>query len=116
MQKLFSTNRGSTILPVISDSGFGPVYWVGSSTSSSPQTYYLKLANYGSSSQVVNVKIPGANVCGNAVLQTLSGDPMQSNYPLDVTVTPQMSTVTGSVDGGYSFSIPAWGVGVLTVT
>ena len=113
VQKLFSTNRGDTILPVTSDSDFGPVYWVASSTSSG--TYYVKLANYGTSTESVTIKIPGAST-GSASLQMLSGAATQSNYPLDVTVTPQISTPSGSADDGLTISMPAYAVAVLILS
>lgn len=114
VQMLFSKARGSTILPVTSDVNFGPLYWIASSTTSG--TYYVKLANYGTSEQSVTIKIPGASgVSGAAGLQTLTGASTASNYPLDVTVQPVTGTVSGSAEGGWTFSVPGYGVAVLTV-
>jgi alpha-N-arabinofuranosidase len=114
VQLLFSTARGSTILPVTSDVDFNPLFWVASSTTEG--TYYVKLANYGTSSENVTVKIPGAKwVSDSADLKTLTGESTQSNYPLNVTVKPESSTVTGSASGGWTFSVPGYGVAVLTV-
>jgi alpha-N-arabinofuranosidase len=111
---MFSTNRGTTILPVTSDSAFGPVYWVASSKSDG--TYYVKLANYGSSAASVTVKFSGATFSSFASLMLLSGPQLTSNYPGIVSITPQTSTVAGSSSDGYAISIPAWGVAVLAVT
>lgn len=110
---MFSANRGDTILPVTSDTEFGPVYWVASSKTSS--TYYVKLANYGSTAQTVVVKFSGQTFTTSATLTTLSGGQTVANYPGIVSITPKTSTVTGSAANGYSLSIPAWGVAVMAV-
>ncbi|KAE9362634.1 glycoside hydrolase family 51 protein [Stipitochalara longipes BDJ] len=117
VQKLFSKARGSTILPVTADVNFGPLYWVASKTAGSAPIYYVKIANYGTSVQSVTVKIPGAGSVGStAGLSTLTGNATQSNYPLDVTVLPVESTVTGSVASGWTFNVPGYGVAILTVS
>ena len=114
---MYSQNRGDTILPVKSDTGFGPVYWVASSKSR--KTFYVKLANYGAAEQPVTVKIPAA-VCrgasGKAQLTVLSGPEYGTNYPGNVTILPQNAPVTGNHKAGYSFALPGWGVAVLKVT
>ncbi|KAF8860525.1 glycoside hydrolase family 51 protein [Acephala macrosclerotiorum] len=115
VQKLFSTARGNTILPVTSDTAFNPLFWVASSTTTG--IYYIKLANYGTTTQNVTVKIPNASgVSATAGLQTLTGGATSSNYPLDVTVTPTSATVSGSASGGWTFSVPGYGVAILTVS
>lgn len=115
VQLLFSKARGSTILPVSSDTNFNPLYWVASSTTAG--TYYVKLANYGTTAQTVTVEIPGATgASSTANLQTLTGPSTQSNYPLNVTVTPVSTNVTGSASSGWTFSVPGYGVAVLTVS
>lgn len=116
VQKMFSKARGSTILPVTADTGFNPLFWVASKTAGGSPTYYVKIANYGTTVQSVTVKIPGASgVSSAAGLQTLTGAATQSNYPLDVTVMPVGSTVSGNVSAGWTFSVPGYGVAVLTV-
>jgi alpha-N-arabinofuranosidase len=115
VQYLFSTHRGSTILPVTSSVGFGPLYWVASSTDDG--TYYVKIANYGTTTESVTVEIPDATgASSTAELVILTGASTASNYPLDVTVQPVTSTVTGSASGGWTFNLPGYGVAVLTVT
>jgi len=115
VQYLFSAHRGSTILPVTSSVGFGPLYWVASTTGSG--TYYVKIANYGTTTESVTVEIPGATgASSSAGLVTLTGGSTTSNYPLDVTVEPVSSTVSGSASGGWTFNVPGYGVAVLTVT
>ena len=113
VQKMFAINKGNTIPPVTSDMAFNPVFWVASSAGSG--TYYVKLANYGTSPQSVTVKIPNASNNNPATLQILSGGATQSNYPLQVSTTPKTTSVFGSAAGGYAFSLPAWGVAVLKV-
>jgi alpha-N-arabinofuranosidase len=113
VQAMFSKNRGTTILPVSSDANFGPLYWVASSKSGS--TYYVNLANYGSTSQSVTVKFSGASFGSSASLTLLSGPQTTADYPGIVSITPKTGTITGSSSGGYTFSIPAWGVAVLAV-
>ncbi|KAM3075158.1 hypothetical protein ACMFMG_007389 [Clarireedia jacksonii] len=115
VQLLFSTHRGSTIRPVTSDVNFGPLYWVASSTTAG--VYYVKIANYGTTTQNVTVTIPGATgASSNAALVTFTGPATASNYPLQVTLQPVTSTVTGSATGGWTFNVPGYGVAVLTVT
>jgi len=115
VQKMFSTARGSTILPVTSSVGFGPLYWVAGSTSSG--TYYVKIANYGTTTESITVTIPKATgLSASANLQILTGASTAENQPLDVLVQPVSSTVTGSATGGWTFSLPGYGVAVLTVT
>ena len=115
VQLLFSSHRGSTILPVTSTSGFGPLYWVASSTTSG--TYYVKLANYGTTTESVTVTIPDATAASaTANLIVLTGASTASNYPNDVTVTPTSSNITGSASDGWTFDLPGYGVAVLTVT
>lgn len=110
---MFSSHRGSTILPVTSTSGFGPLYWVASSATSG--TYYVKLANYGTTTQSVTVKIPDATrASATANLIILTGASTASNYPNDVTVMPTTSSVTGSASGGWTFNLAGYGVAVLT--
>ncbi|KAJ5692309.1 glycoside hydrolase [Penicillium macrosclerotiorum] len=109
VQKMFSTNRGLTILPVTSDSGFGPVYWVSSVSSSG--TYYVKLANYGSDTETVTVNIDGAT---SGTLELLSGDETVSNYPHDISITTSTTSISGS--GTFTVQLPAWAVAVLAVS
>jgi len=117
VQKLFSTARGSTILPVTADTDFNPLFWVASSTGGNAPTYHVKIANYGTTVQNVTVTIPAAvGVSATAGLQTLTGASTASNYPLDVTVLPVEGTVSGSASAGWTFSVPGYGVAVLSVT
>lgn len=115
VQQMFSVHRGDTILPVTSDVGFGPLYWVASSTSKG--VYYVKIANYGTAAQNVTVQIPGAiDASASANLVTFTGAPTASNYPLDVTLQPVTSTVIGSASGGWTFNVAGYGVAIITVT
>ncbi|CCD44767.2 glycoside hydrolase family 51 protein [Botrytis cinerea T4] len=115
VQQLFSIHRGDTILPVTSDAAFGPLYWVASSTKVG--LYYVKIANYGTASQNVTVNIPGATgASSSAKLVSFTGPATASNYPLDVTLQPVTSTVTGSAAGGWTFNVAAYGVAIITVS
>ncbi|EAU36156.1 alpha-N-arabinofuranosidase A precursor [Aspergillus terreus NIH2624] len=108
VQQMFSVNRGDTIKEVTSDSAFGPVYWVASSSGSS---YYVKLANYGADTQEVSVSIPGMSSGKLTVLA--DSDPEAYNSDTQTLVTPSESNVQAS-NGQFSFTLPAWSVAVLT--
>lgn len=90
-----------------SDTAFGPVYWVASVDES---TYYVKMANYGSTEESVATNIEGAK---SGTLQLLSGGELDSDYSHNVTITPQKSEVSGS--GSFNVTLPAWAVVVLAV-
>ncbi|KAL1306356.1 hypothetical protein AAFC00_005070 [Neodothiora populina] len=105
VQQLFSANRGDTILPVESDSGFGPAYWVASSAGN---TNFVKLANYGDASQTISINIDGKTT---ATLTQLSGGQEDSNTPGEENVQPVVTAIDGN--GTFSFSLPAWSVSVL---
>lgn len=107
IQQMFSVHRGDTIKEVTSDSAFGPVYWVASSAGDS---YYVKLANYGSETQDVTVSIPGLS-SGKLTLLA-DNDPEASNTDTQTLVTPSETDVTGE-NGSFSFTLPAWSVAVL---
>ncbi|KAJ3103306.1 hypothetical protein HK100_004229 [Physocladia obscura] len=114
VQKMFANSKGDTILPVSSSVGFGPLYWVASSTVFGK--YYVKLANYGTTAVNVTVNIPTAsNVQDAANLESFTGAADAINQPLDVIISPVSTTVIGSAAGGWSFLLPGYGVGVLTV-
>ncbi|GME62715.1 hypothetical protein MAP00_004958 [Neofusicoccum parvum] len=107
VQQMFASNRGSTIREVSSDVDFGPVYWVASVDDT--DAYFVKLANFGEAEQDVTVNIEG-KVSGE--LTILSGGALQSNEPLNEVVTPSVSALSG--DGVFSFSIPAYGVAIIS--
>ncbi|OJZ92932.1 glycoside hydrolase family 51 protein [Aspergillus luchuensis CBS 106.47] len=107
VQEMFSRNRGDTIKEVTSDSDFGPLYWVASSAGDS---YYVKLANYGSETQDLTVSIPGTSTGKLTVLA--DNDPDAYNSDTQTLVTPSESTVQAS-NGTFTFSLPAWAVAVL---
>ncbi|KAL5354944.1 glycoside hydrolase superfamily [Aspergillus floccosus] len=109
VQQMFSTNQGSTILPVNSTAGFGPLYWVASRTN---DTYYVKLANYGEDRQTVYVEVPDTK---SGKLETLSGPRDGYNIPHNVTIQPVTKNVTGS-DGNYTINMTPWSVAVLVVS
>lgn len=110
---MFSSHRGTTILPVTASARFGPVYWVASSATGA---YYVKLANYGTSTQSITIKWTGTTFSNAATLTLLSGPELTANYPGIVSITPKTSSVSGDSTAGYTFSMPAWSVAVLAVT
>ncbi|KAE8416094.1 Arabinosidase A [Aspergillus pseudocaelatus] len=107
VQQMFSVNRGDTIHVVTSDSAFGPVYWVASSAG---DTYYVKLANYGADSQEITVSISGKT--GGKLTVLADSDPKAFNSDTQTLVTPSESDVKAT-DGKFTFTLPAWSVGVL---
>ncbi|KAJ9309350.1 hypothetical protein DTO217A2_1288 [Paecilomyces variotii] len=112
VQQLFSTNRGATILPVTSDEGFNPVYYV-ASLSSDNSTYYVKLANYNGTAQDVNITIDGAS-SGKFTLLS-NGSPLATNDLTETQITPQTSSVEAT-DGKFQVHLPAWAVALLAAS
>lgn len=93
VQQLFSVHRGDTT-----------------------GLFYVKLANYGTASQDVTVKILGATgASANTNLVTFTGPATASNYPLNVTSKPVSSAFTGSATGGWTSSTTGFGIAILTV-
>ena len=115
-QKLFSTHRGATILPVTTADPLNPLYWVASATAGPKPTYFVKLANYGDAPQEVIVRIPGLVEAGpEAKLRIVSGAKDATNRPFSVTVKGNEEAVDGNAEEGYRFEMPAWGAAVLSV-
>ena len=107
VQQMFSVNCGDTIKKVTSDSAFGPVYWVASSAKDS---YYVKLANYGSKVQDVSVSIAGK--AKGKLTVVADNDPNAANTPSETPIVPTDKNITGS-NGSFNFTLPAWSVAVL---
>ncbi|KAJ3207225.1 hypothetical protein HDU82_003945 [Entophlyctis luteolus] len=115
VQQMFAEAKGDTVLPVSSTEGFGPLYWVVTSTSDG--SYITKLANYGEDAQQVTVVIPDAiNAQNVASLKVLSGNLTATNLPGETLISPISSSVTGSVAEGWKFQIPAYSVAVMVVS
>ena len=111
---MFAANRGSTILPVDANAGFGPLYWVASKTDDG-SSYFVKMANYAGSDESITVRIPGVSG-GKGSLQLLTGPADGSNHPLAVDIKTTTDPVDGSAEEGLTFKLPAWSVGVLVVS
>lgn len=109
VQRMFSTNRGDTILPVNTTATYGPLYWVASRTNS---TYFVKLANYGPKNQSVRVKVPQTKT---GHVEMLYGSQNATNFVHNITVQPTVKNVTSS-RGTYAVDMPPWGVAVLSVS
>ncbi|CAG8423631.1 unnamed protein product [Penicillium salamii] len=110
VQQIFSANRGQTIRDITSDSPFGPVYWVASNTD---ETYYVKLANYGSKTETISLSIAGSTKAKLTVVG--NNDANAANTDTETPITPVQSELSGK-DGEFSFTLPAWSVGVLVAT
>ncbi|KAL4928194.1 alpha-L-arabinofuranosidase A [Aspergillus undulatus] len=108
VQRMFSTNRGNTVHPVHSSAPFDPVYWVATSNATA---YQIKLANYGSQNQTLNIRVPGV---GRGHLEMLSGPRDVANLPHNVSIEPVVSEVK-SGKFGFPVEVPSWGVAVLVV-
>ncbi|KAL1847037.1 hypothetical protein Plec18170_008813 [Paecilomyces lecythidis] len=112
VQQLFSSNRGATILPVTSDKGFNPVYYV-ASLSSDNSTYYVKLANYNGTAQDVNITIEGASTGKFTLLS--NGSPLATNDLTETQISPQTSSVE-AINGKFQIHLPAWAVALLAAS
>ncbi|KAL4814667.1 Arabinosidase A [Aspergillus spinulosporus] len=108
INRMFSTNQGSTVHRVRSTAGFGPLYWVATSNETA---YQVKLANYGAANQTVNVRVPGV---GRGVLEMISGPKEASNLPGDVKIVPVLRDIRAGKEG-YTVHMPPWGVAILVV-
>jgi alpha-N-arabinofuranosidase len=107
---MFSANRGDTLREVTSDSAFGPVYWVASNAGNK---YFVKLANYGPDPQEINISISGMTSGKLTVLA--DNDPNAYNSDSQTLVTPSESDVKAT-NGKFTFTFPAWSVGVLAAS
>ncbi|KAL4736549.1 Arabinosidase A [Aspergillus similis] len=108
VNRMFSTNQGSTVHRVRSTTGFGPLYWVATSNETA---YQVKLANYGAANQTVNIRVPGV---GKGVLEMISGPRDASNLPGNVKIVPVLRDIRAGREG-YTVLMPPWGVAVLVV-
>lgn len=107
---MFSANRGDTIKQVTSDSPFGPVYWVASGAS---DTYYVKLANYGSEVQDISIYISGAS--SGKLTVVADNDPNAANTDTETPIAPVESDSSAD-DGKFSITLPAWSIAVLVAS
>jgi len=82
------------------------VYYVASKASSK---YYVKLANYGSSTQQIQVKIEGTN---SGLLTVLSGNAGAANTFGSMPVLPRTTPVVPT-SGAFDIVLPGWTVAVL---
>lgn len=106
---MFATNKGDTVLPISSSTGFGPLYWVATKTDSK---YYVKLANYGSASKKVHVSVPGTE---KGKLEMLSGPEYHGNTPMNVKIET-VTTDVSDANGKYTIHMEPWAVAVLAVS
>ncbi|KAB5536249.1 glycoside hydrolase superfamily [Coniochaeta sp. 2T2.1] len=114
--KLFGNHIISKTLPVTSDTGFGPLYYVAGT--SAKGTGIFKAAVYNSTEDVpVSLKFQGFSKGATATLTVLTGpeNPYGYNDPFThVNVVKETtSTVTAGDDGSFKFSLPELSVAVL---
>lgn len=105
---MFAENKGTTILPISSTTGFGPLYWVASKNETNTQ---VKLANYGADKQTIHVSIPDTS---SGIVETLYGGQYEGNRPHDVRIIPQRHGLSSS-SGNYTVEMPPWGIAILAV-
>lgn len=110
---MFASHRGTTILPITSDTPFRPVFWVASLNPNPIPTYHVKLANYGPVPQPMTITIPGTTKGG---IVSFSGPERKENIYGQTMIKPMMMDVEGGEGGVYMFDMPAWSVMVLSVT
>ncbi|KAI5845036.1 glycoside hydrolase family 51 protein [Morchella snyderi] len=113
LQKLFSTHHGTTVLPVTSDSKFGPLYWSASSTDNGG--YYLKIANYNGTTTTVTFEVPDDNVIKGKLTTLSAPSPFSENSPKNETSIWTEKEVTKGADGKFAFELPDLTVAVLAV-
>lgn len=114
--QLFGNHIISKTLPVTSDTGFGPLYYVAGT--SARGTGILKAAVYNATEDVpVSLKFQGYSKGATATLTVLTGpeNPYGYNDPFShVNVVKETtSTVTAGADGSFQFSLPQLSVAVL---
>lgn len=115
---MFSTNRGTTILPVNATyyngtaAEFKPIYWVASHSSKTGE-YFVKMAMYNGTSTDVSVDVPSA--ARTATLTTLSAPHADSyNSPRNETSVYNTSRIH-KTDSGFRFTIENYMVAVIAV-
>ncbi|ODH22527.1 hypothetical protein ACO22_05504 [Paracoccidioides brasiliensis] len=113
VHQLFSLYRGHTILEVLSNRPFGPVYWVASKSDSS---YIVKFANYSPDRHEIKVTFDDKRIDCTCSLHLISGPPEASNVYGSTKVTPNKSVISPNGENGtFRLDAPSWGVGVLVV-
>lgn len=111
--KLFSSTRLTTVLPITSDTGFGPAYWVSGINNATSQ-YILKAAIYNATSAVqFNVEFGQTSTTANLTVLT-APDPY-STFTFNGT-NPVIETVSTlvAVDGVFSFELQNYAMAILT--
>jgi len=111
--KLFSNTRTTSVLPTVSDTGFGPVYWV-AGVNSNTKEYVLKAAIYNATAPVPFSFLFGDGKGTSATLTVLTAPNLYSEKVLGDTnkVITTVSTIQAS-RGAFSFSPPNYIVALL---
>jgi alpha-L-arabinofuranosidase len=111
---MWSANRADTILQVdVANGNLGPLYWVAGSKKSTKQVF-LKVANYGGSSQTASINLKGGRVHSQGVSIVLSGGVNDTNSAASPkNVVPKTSTFNIAGQNTFNFTFPAWSASVL---
>ncbi|KAK7740737.1 hypothetical protein SLS53_005205 [Cytospora paraplurivora] len=115
--KLLGNNAFTSTLPATTSDDFGPAYWV-AGVDNATETYYVKAAVYNSTEDVdFTVAFAGLSSGGTATLTVLTApDGFSHNEIGTDVVTTNVTTLTASGNGTFSFSLPNLSVAVLAAT
>jgi len=115
VQKLFSANRGDTILATSSSAPQNPLFWVASKNSRTKQVF-VKLTNTGTQASPLNFNFTDLNIGSQGQVTVLT----HSNYNAKNTPQAPQTVVptTASVKAGkqFTYNVPAQSVVVVALT
>ncbi|TVY83677.1 Alpha-L-arabinofuranosidase A [Lachnellula suecica] len=115
---LLSNNRYNATVPVVSDSDFGPAYWVAGV--SEPGSYTFKTAIYNATEAVpFSVSFEGVDEGAKGTLSVLSAPDGLSNNALEDgvvvdVVKKDVKELVAGVGGSFEFELGNYNVAVLT--
>ncbi|CZR63639.1 probable alpha-N-arabinofuranosidase A precursor [Phialocephala subalpina] len=116
--ELLSNARYNATVPITSDTGFGPAYWVAGV--SEPGKYTFKTAIYNATSTVpFNIAFEGLSAGSKGTLTVLTApDGLSSNTLVDGTVVDvvqkKVTELKASSAGSFTFELENYSVAVLT--
>lgn len=106
-------HHGTIVLPVTSDTGFGPLYWSASRTDHGE--YYLKIANYNGTTSNVTFEVPDTTITRGKLITLSAPSSFSWNTPKNETSVWVEKTVVKSANGKFAFELPNLTVAVLSV-
>ncbi|KAL7416621.1 glycoside hydrolase family 51 protein [Mrakia frigida] len=113
VQKIFSTHRGDTILPVTTSALPTNFTYVASSTDTN---VFLKTSNYSPSPVSLSISLDGFNATSAVYEYITASDLMAANIPGQEILVDIKGPVDASMEGGaVAVELPAWSVAVVTV-